>query len=143
MAWWVWILLGLGLLVLEVLTPGGFFVFFFGIGALVTGALVGLGVSEPAWLEWLLFSVLSIGSLLLFRNPLLRRLHVGESAGPVDTLVGEVAVVVDDLEPGGVGKVELRGTAWTARNLESGLLRKGQRCRVERVEGLMLWIRGE
>jgi membrane protein implicated in regulation of membrane protease activity len=66
MAWWVWLLVGLGLLGFEMLTPGGFFILFFGLGALVVGALAGLGLTEPVWLQWLLFSVLSVGSLLRY-----------------------------------------------------------------------------
>jgi len=34
----------------------------------------------------------------------------------VDSLVGEAATVIDSIEAGGFGKVELRGTAWNARN---------------------------
>ncbi len=43
MAWWLWILIGLGLLVLETATPGGFFAFFFGVGAVLVGMAVALG----------------------------------------------------------------------------------------------------
>jgi membrane protein implicated in regulation of membrane protease activity len=42
-----------------------------------------------------------------------------------------------------VGKAELRGTPWEARSATGGALAKGQRCRVERVEGLMLLLRPE
>ena len=144
MLWWLWMLLGLALVVLEVLTPGGFFALFFGIGALLVGALDGLGMGGPDWLQWLLFSVLSIVSLLLFRGPLLARLMSwGRKPNGVDTLVGEVATLLDDLPADAIGKVELRGTAWSARNEERQSLHKGQRCRVQRVDGLTLWIRAE
>ena len=144
MLWWLWMLLGLALVVLEVLTPGGFFALFFGIGALLVGALDGLGMGGPDWLQWLLFSVLSIVSLLLFRGPLLARLKSwGRKTDGVDTLVGEVATLLEDLPADAIGKVELRGTAWSARNEDRQSLHKGQRCRVQRVDGLTLWIRAE
>ena len=144
MLWWLWMVLGLVLLVLEVLTPGGFFAFFFGIAALLVGALDGLGVGGPDWLQWLLFSVLSIVSLLLFRGPLLAKIKSwGRKTSDVDTLVGEVATLLEDLPPGATGKVELRGTAWSAQNGDEQSLHKGQRCRVQRVDGLTLWIRAE
>ena len=115
MLWWLWMLLGLALVVLEVLTPGGFFALFFGIGALLVGALDGLGMGGPDWLQWLLFSVFSIVSLLLFRGPLLARLKSwGRKPNGVDTLVGEVATLLDDLPADAIGKVELRGTPWSA-----------------------------
>ena len=56
---------------------------------------------------------------------------------------GETALVTEDVAPGGVGKAEMRGTSWTARTSAATLLARGQRCRVERVEGLTLWLRPE
>jgi membrane protein implicated in regulation of membrane protease activity len=82
---------------------------------------------------------LSVVSLLLFRNPLLRRLQAPTTRG-VDRLVGEVAVPVDDIPAGAVGRAELRGTTWSARNEHGAAIAKGRRCRVERVDGLMLFI---
>jgi membrane protein implicated in regulation of membrane protease activity len=143
MTWWAWVLVGLGLLGIEVLTPGGFFVLFFGLAALVVGALAGLGVTGPAWLQWLLFSLLSVGSLVLFRRRLVERLRASGEATVSGGLVGDVAVLLDDLPPGTVGKAELRGTAWSVRHDGPEPLARGRRCRVERVEGLMLHVRPE
>lgn len=142
MAWWVWVLMGLALLAIELFTPGGFYVLFFGVGAVVVGALVGAGLVGPPWTEWLIFSVISILSLVLFRRPVLARFRAGGPDHEIDRLEGELAVVLEDLAPGAVGKAELRGTAWTAQNADDRPLAKGQRCRVARVEGLTLWIRG-
>ena len=63
MTWWVWVLLGLGLFACEMLTPGGFYFAFFGIGAVGTGLLVWLGIGGPPWLEWLLFTAVSLACL--------------------------------------------------------------------------------
>jgi len=142
MAWWIWVLGGLVLLLAEILTPGGFFVIFFGAGAILVGALKGLGWDGPAWAEWLVFTVLSVVSLALFRKPLMRRFNLSSSK-PVDRLEGENALVTEDVAPGGVGKAEMRGASWTARTSGEAALARGQRCRVERVEGLTLWLRAE
>lgn len=142
MAWWVWVLGGLGLLVVEVTSPGGFFAVFFGIGAILVGAARALGWAGPAWLEWLLFTLLSVVSLLLFRRPLMRRFHLS-GGQTVDRLEDEAAVVIEAVAPGDVGKAELRGTTWSARTAGAVALGRGQRCRVERVEGLTLWLRAE
>lgn len=143
MTWWAWVLVGLGLLGLEVLTPGGFFVLFFGLAALVVGALAGLGLTGPAWLQWLLFSVLAVGSLVLFRKRLVARLRASGGAVMTGGLIGDVAILLDDLAPGAVGKAELRGTAWSVRHDGPEPLPRGLRCRVERIEGLMLHVRPE
>jgi membrane protein implicated in regulation of membrane protease activity len=142
MPWWVWVVGGLVLLVAEVTTPGGFFAVFFGAGAILVGAVRLLGWSGPAWAEWLLFSVLSVVSLLLFRRPLMRRFNLVPGK-LVDRMEGEAAVVQEEVPAGGVGKAEMRGTSWSARTQGGVALRPGQRCRVERVEGLTLWLRAE
>jgi membrane protein implicated in regulation of membrane protease activity len=144
MEWWVWVLIGLGLLGSEVLTPGAFYVCFFGIGALLVAALVGVGLGGPESVQWLLFSVLSIVSLLVFRRRLLGHFTVPSARrGDIDVLRDEVAVSSADLAPGAIGKAELRGTPWTVKNVGDQPLRVGQRCRVAGKEGLMLFVRAE
>lgn len=144
MAWWVWLLVGLALLGLEILTPGGFFILFFGVAALAVGGLVGSGAIAAVWGQWLLFSVLSVASLLLFRERLLARFGSGGAADArAAPVVGEIAVLTEDLTPGAVGHAELRGTSWTVRSRAPGMLERGRRCRVVEMDGLTLWVRPE
>jgi membrane protein implicated in regulation of membrane protease activity len=143
MPWWTWVLLGLFLLILEVQTFSGFYVMFFGMGALLVGALVAAGSGGSPSLQWLLFSVLSLAALILLRRPIVQRLAPNRAAGEVDSLMRETAVASEDIASGAVGKVELRGSSWSARNVGPSPLAKSQRCRVERVEGLMLSVRAE
>jgi membrane protein implicated in regulation of membrane protease activity len=143
MDWWLWILLGLALLGVEMVTPGGFYVLFFGAGALVVGTLVALGAGGSVAVQWLLFSLGSIGALVFFRQRLLALFKSSESGREVDSLRQDVAILLDALPPNGVGRAELRGTTWTVRNGGAQALPAGQRCRVERVEGLTLWVSPE
>ena len=142
MIWWLWVLLGIALMAVEAASPGGLFALFFGVSAVAVGVLTALGWSGAPSLQWLLFSALSVIALLVLRGPLKARLNVRGNQRPVDSLQDETAVVVDEIPTGGVGKVELRGSSWTARSA-AGVLPKGQRCRVERVDGLTLWVRPE
>lgn len=144
MTWWYWMLVGLVLLGAEMVTPGGFYILFFGLAALAVGTLAGVGLVQEEWLQWLLFSGLAVLSLLVFRGPLLAWIKMQEVETPaVDSMGGETAIPLEDLAPGGTGKAELRGTTWTAHNAGPALLKKSQRCKVERVEGLTLWITAE
>ena len=140
MAWWLWILFGLCLLVLEMLTPGGLFALFFGVSALAVSLLAALGLG-PAWLQWLVFARLGVGLLALLRSRIEQRLR-GRRI-PVDSLVGEVAIPLSDLPSHGTGKAELRGTTWECRNAAERPIARGDRCQVEKVDGLTLWIRPE
>ena len=143
MTWWYWILLGLGLTLFELVTPGGLFAIFFAVSALVVGLLELLGVGGPDWGQWVLFSVLALVSLALFRRPLLARLRLDERAKDVDSLTGEVVNPLAAIGPGETGRAELRGSTWTARNVAAAAVAAGQRCRVVGVRGLELDIRPE
>jgi membrane protein implicated in regulation of membrane protease activity len=142
MEWWIWLLAGLLLLLIELVTPGGFYFMFFGIGALTVGVLAGLHAAGPVWFQLVLFSFLSLGTLWLFRGKLLA-LTEGKGVAAVDSLIGETAVTVDRIAAREIGKVEMRGTSWTARNIGDQPLKRGERVKVERVEGLTLFVRPE
>jgi membrane protein implicated in regulation of membrane protease activity len=139
MSWWMWVLLGVVLLAVEIVTPGGLFALFFGASAILVGGLVALGL-EAAWLQWLLFAALGVVLLAALR----RRLRSRKNGGPaVDGLVGELAIPQEDLAPGATGRADLRGAPWTAINDSGTAIRGGQRCRVSRAENLTIFIRPE
>jgi hypothetical protein len=143
MTWWIWVLAGFALLAGEMLTPGGFYLLFFGCGALAVGLLTALGWSGPLWFQGVLFAFLSVLSVLVFRKPLVQKMHAADQGKQVDSLVGEIALVVDRIQANGFGKAELRGSAWNAHNVGDQTLQPKQRCRVEKIDGLTLWVRGE
>jgi membrane protein implicated in regulation of membrane protease activity len=142
MDWWMWLAGGLLLLAAELATPSGFFIMFFGLGALSVGVLARIGVAAAPAVQWLLFPVLSLGYLLLFRGKLQRRVQAPPPPH-VDSLVGVIAVPQSAIEPGAVGRVEVRGSPWSARNGAAVTVYSGQRCTVIGVDGLLLTVRPE
>ena len=142
MIWWYWVALGLALAALELATPGGFVAIFFAVGALAVGVLELAGVAERDWVQWVMFPAIALASLAVFRRPLLRRMR-GRDPDAVDSLIGEIAVPSEAIEPGGHGRADLRGTTWSARNIDPSPLARGQRCRVVAVRGLQLDLRPE
>jgi membrane protein implicated in regulation of membrane protease activity len=141
MEWWMWLAGGLVLLVVELATPSGFFVMFFGLGALTVGVLTRFGLAGDPWTQWLIFTVLSIVYLLVARGRLQARFR--HQAVEVDSLVGEIAVPRERIPPGAIGRVDLRGTLWSARNEAPVPLEPGQRSRVTRVDGLLVFVQPE
>ena len=139
MDWWWWLAGGVALVAVEVAAPTGFFVTFFGIGAMLVGILAALGVVSTLTMQVLAFTVLSILSLLMFRGRLQRLAQI-PPASNVDSLVGVLAIVQERLLPGVVGRVEVRGAMWSARNTSGVTLDPGQRARVAAVDGLTLTV---
>jgi membrane protein implicated in regulation of membrane protease activity len=143
MLWWHWLLLGVVLIALEMAASGGFYIIFFGVAAVIVALLSSADLAGPLWFQLLLFSVLSVASLLFFRNPIMRRLNLEGGAADIDSLAGETCSVLEPMSPGGNGRVELRGTSWSARNLGTTALKSGARCTVVRSERLTLLVKAE
>ena len=71
-------------------------------------------------------------------TPVMQRLGVPPAALPGEEMRGEWAVVTEEIHPGEVGKVELRGTVWSAR--ANRTVHVGERLPVDRIDGLTVWL---
>lgn len=142
MPWWAWIVAGLVLVAVEMAMPVDFYLFFVGVAALAVGLLELAGVELPLGGELLLLGGTAVGCAVVYQGWVKPRLRAprGEE---IDALVGESAVAVGAIAAGGVGTVELRGTRWKARNEDFEAVEAGERCVVERVDGLTLGVRKE
>lgn len=138
--WWHWLAVGLVLVLLELAAPGGFYVIFFGLAAIVVGLLVFVDAGGPLWMQLLLFSVLSAVFLMVFRNPVMRRMRLDRGTDEIDNLTGEPAKALEDLGPGESGRVELRGSVWNGRNGSSAAILRGARVRVIAVDRLTVVV---
>jgi inner membrane protein len=143
MEWWMWLAAGFVLLVLELVTPSGFFIMFFGVGAILTGVLASVGLLTSLGAQWFAFTAASVLTLLLFRRKIQARVEATGARPPVDSLVGEVATPLEGIAPGAVGRATLRGSTWEARNDGEVGVYANQRCRVVRVSGLQLGLVAE
>lgn len=138
--WWHWLAVGLVLVLLEMAAPGGFYVIFFGLAALTVGLLAFFGLSGPLWAQLFLFSVLSAVFLMVFRNPIMRRMRLDRGTDEIDNLTGEPARALEDIAPGESGRVELRGSVWNGRNGSSVSIARGARLRVVAVDRLTVVV---
>jgi membrane protein implicated in regulation of membrane protease activity len=141
MPWWLWLIAGFMLMLAEFLTLGGFYIIFFGAGAVLVGLLSLFGLSGPQWLEWILFTIFSVAGIMLFRTKLRNRLEIPPRPDDTETIVGKIVVVVEPIPIGSVGRVEMSGTAWTAKNLGQQPLTSGESVTVEELDGLILGVR--
>jgi membrane protein implicated in regulation of membrane protease activity len=139
MEWWIWALVGLLLLAIE-FASASVNVGLFAIGAFVVAMLVAFGVELPLWGELLIFTGVSVLSLIFIRPVIIRKLKLHEP-NVVDSLVGEEALALEDMGVGSRGRAELRGATWSALNVGETVLIKGQRCVVTAVDELVIQIR--
>ena len=137
MPWWSWLILGFVLLGGEMLAPGGFYLLFIGIGAVIVGLLALVNLAGPSWTQWLLFTLLSVLSLTMLRSRLARSI-LPASAGK--EIVGETVELTTAIQPDGVGQARFRGSVWKVRNAGPRTLEVGTRCRVDEVHGITLTV---
>lgn len=142
MAWWFWIVLGAVLLAAEVIISADFYLVFFGIAGLVVGLLGLLGVQLPSWGQWLLFALLAVAGLAVYRGRWKRRLLTTDRQMPPE-LEGEVGVAPVAIASGARGRIVLRGSEWDACNVGEAAIAAGSRCVVAGVDGLTLHVRSE
>jgi membrane protein implicated in regulation of membrane protease activity len=136
--WWYWICLGLFFLVAEVMTAGGFYLLFVGIGALIVGAF-SVGVHE-AWVQITLFAVLSSVFIVTLRKPLVNRVRKTTRQADTPEFIGETARAVERIAAGKEGKIELRGTIWHARNSGTADLPENAFCAIVAREGIHMVV---
>ena len=140
MTWWLWIVIGMLLLGIELLAVDtAFYLVFLGFSAVIVGGiawLTGLG----GGLDWLLFGVVAGISLMSFRARTYARFLPADSSGDAARLLGAACVSHETIAPGAKGSVELRGTRWAAENVGTTTLLPGQRCSVAGLAGIVLRV---
>jgi membrane protein implicated in regulation of membrane protease activity len=120
-----WFLLGLVLFLMELVMPG-FIIFFFGVGAWVT-ALVCLIAAPGTNLQIVIFGVSSLIALMALRRVLQNRFfRKTDSPEDIeDEFTGKEATATVDFGGMRNGKVEFKGTSWTAESAAE--IKDGQR----------------
>jgi len=139
----LWFMAGILLLILEFTAPG-LVIFFFGIGAIVVGAVCLL--FHPSFtIQLVIF--LSASLILLFSlRKWLKKVFIGrkselqsEIIDTLDSFVGEKAVVIEKITPEISGAVELHGTPWKAESDQE--IRKGTTVKVIGKKNLILQVK--
>jgi membrane protein implicated in regulation of membrane protease activity len=143
MEWWAWIAVGAILLVSELaFVDAQFYLVFVGASALVVGFLDLAGLLPAVWMQWLLFAVLAIFSMVALRRRIydrMRRKLPAMKQGPA----GETVVLPAELKPGETCRLEYCGSSWNAINGGKTAIGAGQRAHIDRVNGLTLVVHGE
>lgn len=103
--WWHWIVLGVILVLLEIVVPS-FTIFWFGLGALVTG--VTMAILPEISLKWqiLIFSVSSIGFTFFWFRLFVPRKKTKTLLEDEETAIGQTGIAATRaLIPGELGRV--------------------------------------
>ena len=125
-------------LILEGATAAMVSVWFAG-GALA--AMVTTLLTDEVWLQILAFFAVSAVLLALLR-PFARKLAATKkTATNVDSVIGKTGVVLEDIDNlAPAGQVKLDAMIWTARSTTGNKIPAGTVVKVDRVEGVKLYV---
>ena len=136
---WHWLLFGVALFIGELLMPGTFLVWM-GLGATLVGALLLLAPTLPWQFQWLLFAVVSVSSVILWRR--FRQRHPEKNDHPLLNQRGRAYVgrhfTLKDAIVDGVGKLHVDDTQWKISGQD---MPAGTAVEVIGVDGTMLKVR--
>jgi membrane protein implicated in regulation of membrane protease activity len=144
-AWVIWLIVAAVFAAAEVLTPG-FFLLWFGVGALVAAfmAMFGIGTFAAQMLVFLLVSVaLVIASRTIFERFFTRPADTNHLLSGIETIIGQIGTVVEPSKGAlNEGAVKVYGSVWTAFPAEGEWpLTEGESVKVERIEGNAIYVR--
>jgi membrane protein implicated in regulation of membrane protease activity len=138
---YIWIVLGIILLIAELATPGGFVLACLGIGCFVAGlfSYIGFGCT----IQILIFLIASV-TLFFCIRPIFKKYltkYSDKVKTNIDALVGKIGMVSERIDPAsGKGRVIVGGEDWKGISLTDELIEVGQKVIVVRVDGSKLVI---
>jgi len=136
--WLFWLLAGLALAILEILTPG-FVLACFSFGCFVAAIVAALDFS----LSWQIsFFAATTFVLFVSARQLFGKLYGGKKAPVftnVDRLIGMIGVTLEEVDDQS-GQVKVEGESWSARSGSGEKLPAGIKVRVLRIDGNKLVV---
>ena len=134
----VWLLLLVVFLAAEAATVS-MVSLWFAVSALVALLVALLG--GPGWLQGTLFLVISAVLLALLRPLVKRYVTPRITATNVDSVIGSTGLVTTAIDNvSAVGQVKLGAMEWTARSTSGQLIPVGTRGRVDKIEGVKVYV---
>lgn len=134
----VWFVLGFVFFILEFLLPG-FILFFFAVGAWVV-AIASLVFDISLNTQLLLFVITSLLSIIALRK-WVKNIMMGRKSNSEieDEILGRTGKAVTYIGPGNDGRIEFKGTSWTARSNES--IQPGEIVSIVGNESILLIVK--
>ena len=139
MAAWLWIVIGIILMMIELMIPSGFFLFIVGMAGLLVGAVSAIGLVQSWIPQGLLFCVMAVGLWILLGKRLQGILK--PTAFKEGKLVGSTVLLSEDIAPGASGSGVLWGTQWRLENIDSVVLNAGSEAVVVASQGIGLQVK--
>ena len=92
-------------------------------------------------IQWVVFILVSIVGLLLFRNYWVKKMKNNIVATNIDANVGKEVLVVEDIDNSlDLGAVKMNGQFWSAKSIEGEKIKKDTKVVIRKIEGNMVYV---
>ncbi len=136
---WIWVIILVATLLIEVETAGTLVSLWFSLGALV--ALIVLWLGGPLPLQIIMFLVVAIASLLAIR-PLASNYFRGNTVPTnQDRVIGAQAQLLTPITSTSWGQVKVFGSVWSVQSIDKKPIPEGTLVEVVALEGAKLIVK--
>jgi len=142
--WWIWIIIAIILIIIEILTTPEFDALYFGIGCIIAGIVALFGFDLLA--QILSFAISIVVLLFTFHILVKKILYMSkeEIETNIHALKGKKGIVIqkiDNLQF--TGRVKIGGEKWKAKSINDEIIDKGSPIIVLGVEGNKVLVKKE
>lgn len=134
--WLIWLIIAGVCFIAEMITVG-FFIFWFGIGALLA-MITSFIFPSNIFLQTLVFTISSI-ILLILTKPLVEKFTKKDKKIETNafSIIGKKGLVVQDINPTfGVGQIKVAGEIWSAKTNDGSKIEKGSEIQILGIDGV-------
>jgi inner membrane protein len=136
---YVWASIGLILIIADLITLT-FFLFFLGVGALITAVCTWVGLIAGMNGQLICFAASSLITMVLFRRAVKTMFGRHDGDAEYSQLVGQKAHVSVAIPVGHEGKVSYRGSEWIAFSDSSEAIPEGSLVTIVSIDGIKLKV---
>ncbi len=138
-----WLIIGIILSALEILTPG-FVIICFGISALIVALISYLGVDNLV-IQSIVFTVFSLVFTLLsrtiFKKYLIRNSENNKIKTSLEKMIGSYGIVAETIDNDkSLGRVLVNSEDWAARSFDNSIIEKDCKIKVKKIDGIKLIV---
>ena len=137
--WFWWVVAALVFIILEIFTSG-FAVACFSVGCLAAAVSAAIA-PHTFWLQVLLFAVFSVLAIIFVRPLVLKYMDKGEKPSNADTIVGQIAKVVEAIPAGDKGRVRVFGDDWQAVGEGGAAIPEGTKVTIVARDGNIVTVK--
>lgn len=139
MSWYIWLIIAGLFIIIETFT-GGFLIFWFGIGALVS-MIISIFI-EDIFIQTIIFIISSV-ILIFATKPFVKKFTNSQTISTnINSLIGKTGIVVKEIDNlASVGQVKVNGELWSAKSIDNQIISENTKVEIIKIDGVKLIVK--